>query len=1219
MKKILCLFLSFLIGCSLFVQSGAQITYASGNGLTLTVPEGTEVFLFNSLAPNTLTADSTGIAPTSAVASDGVISYYFKNLPAGSYHYEAKKDGCYSESQNILLTEEQSQSGKHIEITPKKMSGNGFEPDYTVSYTDEFLKNAMQSSPDTWGEEYSALFTTPYFLRDKSQGGIHQQTTHAEMLEFIKSLDDKNDNMYVYTIGTSPAYGYEIPLVIFTKEDIAVTSSLEEIATVFKNNQKPTIHYQAQIHSNEPAAGEAALAAIKQLDSGYGETVLDNVDVYVIPRINADGAYDNIRRSVATGEDMNDDYMYMNNKEIRMVTSVYNMFLPEVAIDAHEQNQHAYKTDGTLTDLDMQANGGLTHNDLKLTDTAIEIMRKAQSNAKTLGLRAGCYNGNYHGNSTINGTAYYATRGSISFLFETRGIYAGMNWAERRVMSQYVAASTIIDYAAKNSQTIVELCKNNRDNIIKKGATYEEDDNIGLKHISTYDENTIASPKIDYLTGEVIDPDNASKVRIFTTFTRSRTRPTAYVIPKGEKWADSALDVLKCHAVEYYELENGASARLVQYKGSASATELCDEKTVSFENGAYVFPMNQSSAAILALIMEPDVHNANNDKINLLSMGFAEPDENGLMPIYRYCYGLKDGKIILEAGKDSSITGWENPYTDVKYSDWHYDSVKYAASNNLFKGTSENEFSPDETLTRAMLVTVLYRSEGEPAVNKAIPFADVAMDAYYANAVIWAQQNGIVKGTDETHFSPDEKITREQFATIIYCYAVLKGKDVSIGENTNIQSYEDFSEISEYAIPAMQYTAGADLIKGKTQSTLNPADGTTRAEAAAVLYRFFAGDILSERREIADKYMRDMANILWRSDKDILYTTSSNVLPRDAAENKQFKIVAGRLYKGVPYTYSGGTGESFLQYATSVDENGIYTISGLDWEALSGGSASARIGNDCSATVGLAWGQFAGSIQSASTKNMAPAKGYLKVGDYVADVADNTNSWKTTQLVNGYDRMYRAYSKLQKADAVVYRGGSGGHAMFVTDVNVVYASSGEIDGENSTVTVVEQTSKNFLGEKKYYDEALGEDVYYIFGVDVPYTFKYLVDAGYMPITCKELVDPAQAPQTVVKDSLSQYSADTIFTGTVSSNRFMDYITVTITDKDGTTVQKATARANRNKNYSDFDMQNFVTDPSCAVVGKVDVKNLSAGSYRCTVTCRMVNGEEFKVRDFEFTK
>jgi len=153
-------------------------------------------------------------------------------------------------------------------------------------------------------------------------------------------------------------------------------------------------------------------------------------------------------------------------------------------------------------------------------------------------------------------------------------------------------------------------------------------------------------------------------------------------------------------------------------------------------------------------------------------------------------------------------------------------------------GTSENHFSPDEKLTRAMLVTVLYRAEGEPEIANDASFTDVESGSYYEKAVAWAKANGIVNGTTETTFAPNDNITREQIAAIMHRYADYKGHDVSVGENTNILSYDDAHHVSEYAIGAMQYAVGAGLIKGKTDSTLNPSDNATRAEAAAIIERY---------------------------------------------------------------------------------------------------------------------------------------------------------------------------------------------------------------------------------------------------------------------------------------------------------------------------------------------------------------------------------------------
>lgn len=177
-----------------------------------------------------------------------------------------------------------------------------------------------------------------------------------------------------------------------------------------------------------------------------------------------------------------------------------------------------------------------------------------------------------------------------------------------------------------------------------------------------------------------------------------------------------------------------------------------------------------------------------------------------------------------------------------KENDWFFDNVRYVNENGLMSGMTNTEFAPSDTLTRGMLVTILYRLAGEPVVNKSIPFADVTSDSYYANAVIWAEQNGIVSGINETEFAPDENITREQIAVILYRYAKAVGYDVSVGEDTNILSYDDFEEISEYAIEAVQYAVGSGLMNGKTEKTLNPKDFATRAEIATILNRFIEGN-----------------------------------------------------------------------------------------------------------------------------------------------------------------------------------------------------------------------------------------------------------------------------------------------------------------------------------------------------------------------------------------
>ncbi len=200
-----------------------------------------------------------------------------------------------------------------------------------------------------------------------------------------------------------------------------------------------------------------------------------------------------------------------------------------------------------------------------------------------------------------------------------------------------------------------------------------------------------------------------------------------------------------------------------------------------------------------------------------------------------------DDKDDGEDGNDDGEEDgkWNNPFSDVSEDDWFYSYVEYATEKGLFKGMTETEFGPDVMLSRAMLVTVLYRAEGEPEIAEKAGFEDVSDDAYYAKAVAWAKANGIVNGLTSDSFAPDTLITREQFATIVYRFAQFKKVDTSVGEDTNILSYDDALQISDYAKAAIQFTVGSGVMAGRTQTTVNPKDNATRAEAATILARFF--------------------------------------------------------------------------------------------------------------------------------------------------------------------------------------------------------------------------------------------------------------------------------------------------------------------------------------------------------------------------------------------
>ena len=175
------------------------------------------------------------------------------------------------------------------------------------------------------------------------------------------------------------------------------------------------------------------------------------------------------------------------------------------------------------------------------------------------------------------------------------------------------------------------------------------------------------------------------------------------------------------------------------------------------------------------------------------------------------------------------------PFTDVKSNDWYYQSVQYAYDNGLFSGVSHDSFAPGDSMDRSMLVTVLHSLDGKPAAGKG-GFTDVADGAWYANAVAWAAEHGIVSGVSDSAFAPNGAITREQLAVMLYRYAQYKGYDVS--KTADLSGYADQGSISDWAAQAVQWACGSGLMTGRSVTSLAPAGTLTRAEAATMLKAF---------------------------------------------------------------------------------------------------------------------------------------------------------------------------------------------------------------------------------------------------------------------------------------------------------------------------------------------------------------------------------------------
>ena len=202
-----------------------------------------------------------------------------------------------------------------------------------------------------------------------------------------------------------------------------------------------------------------------------------------------------------------------------------------------------------------------------------------------------------------------------------------------------------------------------------------------------------------------------------------------------------------------------------------------------------------------------------------------------------YTFKMPAGRVEIEVSfREIAV---ELPFTDVPEDAWYADAAAYVYEHGLMAGTSTTAFSPDATTSRSMIATILWRMAGSPVVNYAMDYTDVAQGQWYSEAIRWAASEGVMGGYGNGLFGTNDPITREQFAAMLYRFAQEQGYDVSIGENTNILSYTDVADLSEYAISAMQWAVGAGIINGTGDgSTLTPQGQATRAQAAVMLMRF---------------------------------------------------------------------------------------------------------------------------------------------------------------------------------------------------------------------------------------------------------------------------------------------------------------------------------------------------------------------------------------------
>jgi len=600
-------------------------------GLVLSYDEGVTVTLYSGFG------DTTIVEP---YHTENNTNYYAS--VSGKYRVVAKRTGYITMSENIYVSDEETTTRmeKHYSLVEREKA---WDPEYVRKLTDEALAS-LPADKSQW-PQYAAAFTSPVFTEGRS---MHKYTTQQEMEDFIAGLDTADDKMYVYSLGTTQGTKkFNIPLVIFTETDLSGAETLEEAAALVNGNGKLTVHYQGQVHGNEPAGGEAALGMIAMMDTEYGDKLLDKLNVYIIPRLNPDGAYQDKRVIPNVSLDPNRDYTNLKTYEVRRTVYAMNLFHPEAVVDGHEYTVNLDSSSIGHRDILIHSERSAYSTDDFVTQ-ADNIGKALFASMEENGMTYGWYN-NYLGGASSNiGTSYTMQRGYYSVLLESYGIWGGTYNMARRVAAHVSAMDGVLQYLHENADAANKAVNDQWNTIIENGKKYGDGDQMTLKVTSQpYPSLNVTNAKtLNLATGEITS--TTSEAKAVTLVTRSRENATAYLVPADHEQIDYILEHVAAHGLTYYKIPAYASVTVQHVGGDTTEAVISEEQKTVFENGAYVFGMDQRYARNLAFLMEPDV-NQNAEYSSSFAQAGIFTLENGEYPVYRYVRDLNaDSKIDYE-------------------------------------------------------------------------------------------------------------------------------------------------------------------------------------------------------------------------------------------------------------------------------------------------------------------------------------------------------------------------------------------------------------------------------------------------------------------------------------------------------------------------------------------------------------------------------------------
>lgn len=555
-------------------------------------------------------------------------AYYLEQARAGDvFTYRLYAEGCYTYYRTDVVTEEDIKKGqKHISYTLDRRAGEGYEAKTVYRWPEAFEEKLFDAGGLTGVNR--SLLDTPAFDADKA---AHQFTSIEEGCQYLQNLCDESSRAHLYYMDENRLY----PVVILSSQNLNGAETLDEAVSKLSDDKKMKVMYQAQIHGNEPASGEGALAVCRGISQNPG--LLSKMDIVVVPYVNTRGSK-NFTRSNGSGVNINRDALQLQSEEAKKLHWLFNKLMPEIFIDGHEfsgkrqvsRDDGKYVVEG-MEDVKVACIENLNRGE-KLFPMERGIAENLVNGLSQKGFRTFYYPANWDTTTSCN---YARMQNCLAFLIESNGIGNGKLGMERRVLAQYESVLSILTQAAAKKNTIVSTVKKARSALVQEGKRYYDCRRFVLSHkASSREPESKVRPVYDFL-GHAVDES-----RVYYSYNRaqsvkSRSRPTAYIISKSSSGAEEVRNILSANGAEYFELKAKTKLSVTQYTGNSSRAKVTKRKTVSFPKGAYVFCMDQTAANIIAASFEPDADDSEEYEGSFVQSGVVGKFKSGY-PIYRY-------------------------------------------------------------------------------------------------------------------------------------------------------------------------------------------------------------------------------------------------------------------------------------------------------------------------------------------------------------------------------------------------------------------------------------------------------------------------------------------------------------------------------------------------------------------------------------------------------